>query len=348
MQHVKSGQGYNCVHCKKTINEWKNFQRHMKETHGNHTTFSCSYCPYGTKRRHDLGGHIKRIHRNSLIIADALLTELLSVVFNEADTLSNVVVENGRQNDQIITIDDERMDTDNTSESDYLSSEGCGILDPVLDDKDTTPGSDVSASVSNPISEPPFISEYEKIRLANMAEIRAMLLLVFPEKETVNVTPVVKKSKIPSSKEPTRRSSRIGSSRSETDSGNNYHLNDSSDPINDFDNNQTEDVTDANDRVVEEVASVSENSTLSDDSSSFSLNTCVINSTSTALSDSPALNVVYSEMTIDNMEVDVADSPSEVSLPAVVSISEEDTASNAEVNGKFGCTKCGSSYRYED
>ena len=79
----------------------------MKEAHGNLTLFPCLYCPFKTKRRHDLGGHVKRIHSRNIDISFSLLIEILSDVFANVGLggVNNLNVDGSSKADVNLTVD---------------------------------------------------------------------------------------------------------------------------------------------------------------------------------------------------------------------------------------------------
>jgi len=84
-------QGYNCVTCKKNIKEWRNFQRHITDIHGEAPQVPCSYCKFKSKRKNDLRNHVQRIHGKSLDRVESLLSELLSPFVNEMTNTNDTV-----------------------------------------------------------------------------------------------------------------------------------------------------------------------------------------------------------------------------------------------------------------
>ena len=205
--HVKPGNGYSCIHCKKTMNDWRNYQRHMKESHGNSTLFPCSYCPFKTKRRHDLGGHVKRIHSRGINISCSLLIEILSDVCENVGLCGGFnLLDEGK----VVNVIEDRVTSETDVDVDDMTPENAYDL------ASSTGEEDIVSENQIVESDTVTVSPYEQIRIDNMAEIRAMFLIAFPEKAEVKKAPVIKKKKNEIWKElPSRKSSRINAKTSE-------------------------------------------------------------------------------------------------------------------------------------
>ena len=54
---------YKCHQCYRVYNLKRNLYRHLNTECGLEPKFQCPHCPYITKHRHNLQGHIKSVHK---------------------------------------------------------------------------------------------------------------------------------------------------------------------------------------------------------------------------------------------------------------------------------------------
>ena len=243
--HSEVPKEYFCIYCQKTFAEWKNFKRHGKEVHEASDLYSCKFCSYTTKRRHDLERHTRAKHKCQKIVASLVYDLVAEVEGSNIDICDyhgqfvNDSVEYIGQLEETYEVD---QPTDDESAQDVPVSLDNGkyvhdlcdkVLISVLDDVLTSVGkgshtSDLEqVSESNaehsdeelfnrPIGEIPDadgLCEYERIRNQNIAEIQAVFWNIFPPKS--KKSKVVRKKKDVVSSAPTRYSSRLQSRASE-------------------------------------------------------------------------------------------------------------------------------------
>ena len=71
---------YNCVPCKRSFTEWRNFKRHTREVHGPSGQFQCHLCPFKTNRGETLKRHISALHVTYACVLEILADMIETVV----------------------------------------------------------------------------------------------------------------------------------------------------------------------------------------------------------------------------------------------------------------------------
>ena len=181
--HPHPNQVYSCVPCQKTFKEWKNFKRHEMEKHGPAGRFKCSKCPYSTNRNETLQIHFTRKH-SGLAVVSLLLDDIIDGV--------------GKRKDVVARVEDQ------LPSNRIVSSVLQDMICEVVEDRASDDGNDKEMSADEEE-----ISEFEKLRNINIAQIKAQFELLFPEKKALQVVRPKKKRQTKIWQVPTRRSSRI-------------------------------------------------------------------------------------------------------------------------------------------
>ena len=183
-----SSAAFRCVTCDKKIGTWRNFKRHNEEVHGVQGRYICDECEFKTNRKETLDRHRKAYHCGPDIVS--------CIIWEIIDKLPDCPV-------QYHEISNDSYSSDPNLNSD--SQEDEPRSSPSSEDEDT----------SNPLIDALPISEYEKIKNANVAECKAMFAMIFADEiseidQRLNL-PKSKKKRLPKKvpEGPIRKSSRL-------------------------------------------------------------------------------------------------------------------------------------------